>query len=171
MQFLFKRRKTPKSHDTVIIGTLAEQLEKGYLFIQGEWAQWMTKKTANVSFSCLLVIWVFCVASAAGYSMYLIVNSLSGTTTNSISVTPMVTPLKLVETGDAIHQKNSFVSKNQLEKIIRFQRYLDSLARSPTGKKTFDSILNNRPGLLDSLVIIENYYQSNFKNHNHGKRN
>ena len=51
-----------------------------------------------------------------------------------------------------------------MEKITSFRKYMDSLGRSPTGKKMHDSIVLNRPGLLDSLTIIENYYYSHLKN-------
>lgn len=172
MQYLFNRRKKrPKPNDTIIISTIGKQLKKVYLFVQSQWAQWMTRQTAKVSLPNLLVIWVFFIAFASGYSIYLIVHSLSGATTNNISVTPIVTPIKMLEIGHAIHNENSLISKNEFEKIIRFRIYRDSLARSPTGKKLLDSILNNRPGLADSLTIVENYYQSNFKNDNYGKRN
>jgi len=36
---------------------------------------------------------------------------------------------------------------------------MDSLARSPSGKILYDSIISQRPGLMDSVRFIENYYQ------------
>ncbi|MFV8324944.1 hypothetical protein [Flavobacterium sp. ZS1P14] len=173
MQFLYKsRKKIPESKDSAISTILAEQLEKGYLIVQGKWAQWMTKKTANISPTNLLVMWVFFIAFSTGYSMYLIVASLSGVATTDSIITPIVKPSKLPESDDdTIRKENSFISTNEFEKINRFRIYMDSLARSPTGKKRYDSIVNNPPGLLDSLATIENYYQSNFKNYTHGKKN
>ena len=40
---------------------------------------------------------------------------------------------------------------------------MDSLARSPSGRKLYDSIVAARPGLMDSVRYIEKEYQ-NFKN-------
>lgn len=172
MQFLYKRRKKiPESNDRAISDTLAKEIEKGYLFVQGEWAQWMTKKTAKISLTNLLVIWVFFIAFSGGYSMYLIVTGLSGTGTTNITVTPIAKLLRLSDTDDGIPEENSFISTNEFEKLNHFRIYMDSLARSPAGKKIHDSIVNNRPGLLDSLTVVENYYQSNFKNYNYGKKN
>ena len=131
----------------------------------------MTKQTANVSFTNLLVIWVFFIAFSGGYSIYLIVSNLSGTAATSIPVIPVVKPVKRWQTDNEAGKGNRFVSKAEFEKISRFRTYLDSLTRSPTGKKIHDSIAYNRPGLLDSLTVVENYYQSNFKNYYHGKKN
>lgn len=57
----------------------------------------------------------------------------------------------------------SIVAKEEYEKIQRFRQYMDSLERSPSGKKLYNSILINRPGLLDSIILIENIYQSQIK--------
>jgi hypothetical protein len=42
--------------------------------------------------------------------------------------------------------------------IQKFQSWLDSLQTDTTGRKVYDSILQQRPGLLDSLGQIEKTY-------------
>ena len=170
MQFLFKRsKKRPEPNGVKIGNVLKAYFEKAYVYAKSKWAQWMTKQTAKLSFkNHLVVFWVF-IACSSGYSIYLIGMNCLDTNTNSIMITPMVKPIKTFETDvERINRNNKF-SKSELEKIIRFRGYLDSLALSPTGKKVLDSIRYNRPGLLDSLASIENYYQSNFKNCYYGK--
>lgn len=170
MQFLFKRsKKRPESNGTAMGNSLATYLEKGYLYAQSKWAQWMTKQTAKLSFASQLVIWGFFIACVSGYSIYLIGISFSDSDSNTITVTPIVKPVKTFSTDDRTINKNSSVSKIELDKIIRFRAYIDSLARSPTGKRVLDSITDKRPRLLDSLAGIEHYYQSNFKNYYYGK--
>jgi len=55
------------------------------------------------------------------------------------------------------------VSKKDYQGIIRFRGYMDSLTRSPAGKAAYDSIILSRPGLLDSIRILEKIYQSQTK--------
>ncbi len=47
-----------------------------------------------------------------------------------------------------------------LERIHRYYLYLDSLSQSPSGHGFYDSLVHARPGLPDSLLMIENIYQS-----------
>ena len=51
------------------------------------------------------------------------------------------------------------VSEAEYSRIKRFRVYMDGLARSPAGKTLYDSIIHHRPGLMDSVWFIENYYQ------------
>lgn len=48
----------------------------------------------------------------------------------------------------------------ELKRIAAFQRHLDSLLRSPSGKQQYDSIARLRPGLLDSLRMVRDYYKN-----------
>ncbi len=170
MQFLFKRsKKRSESNETVVSNSLVTYLEKGYCYVQSNWAQWMTKQTAKLSVRKQLVVFGLFVACTGGYSVYLISMSFSDTDSKRITVIPIVKPVNAIEIDDVTIKRNSSDSKTEFEKIIRFRNYMDSLARSPAGEKVYDSITNKRPGLLDSLVEIENYYQSNFKNYYHGK--
>jgi len=47
---------------------------------------------------------------------------------------------------------------SSLAGIQKFRSWLDSLQRDTTGRKVYDSILQQRPGLLDSLGQIEKTY-------------
>jgi hypothetical protein len=99
-----------------------------------------------------------------GCSIYLIVNSFSGNTTKSITITPITKPINALPFEEKSIQLNATINTTEFEKIVRFHRYMDSLGRSPIGKKLHDSILHYRPGLLDSITIVEHYYHSQFKN-------
>ena len=172
MKFLFQRRKkVPKSNGTVSHNSLSKIMEKGYYYLQSKWAEWMTTQTAKLSIRNQVAIFGFLIVCANAYSVYLIARSFSDTdfNSNSITVTSIVKPVKTYPTDQATTNKNSAIIKKEWNKIIRFRTYIDSLGRSPTGKKVLDSIKNQDPALLESLARIENYYQSNFKNDYHGK--
>ena len=99
----------------------------------------------------------------SGCCIYLIVIGLSGNTTKSITIIPIVKPTHAIPFDDENMQLNATVSKIELDRIIRFLKYMDSLGRSPTGKTVHDSIVYSRPGLVDSLITLEHYYHSQFK--------
>lgn len=54
---------------------------------------------------------------------------------------------------------NAFISPEEYNRIHSFKLYLDSLAEDKKGKIIFDSIASAHPGLMDSLKLIEEYYQ------------
>ncbi|MDR7371044.1 hypothetical protein [Flavobacterium aquidurense] len=61
-------------------------------------------------------------------------------------------------------QNMPVLSKKELENITSFMLYIDSLKQSPEGKGIYESINYSRPGLLDSLYYVENYYKNKSKN-------
>lgn len=60
------------------------------------------------------------------------------------------------------------ISHQQDHKIKEFKKYMDSLEHSPSGKIFFDSIITARPGLLDSIFILEQFYHLQKNNQYHG---
>lgn len=170
MQFLFKRRKKqPNSNTKLVVNSLTSYLEKGYCYVKSKWAQWMTRQTAKLSATNQLIVLGVFIVCTSGYSIYLICTGFSDAGSSRITVIPIVKPVKIFTTNVETIDKNAPISKSEFDKIVRFRAYLDSLSSIPTGKRMLDSIVYQRPGLLGSLAVIENYYQSNFKNHYYGK--
>ncbi len=54
---------------------------------------------------------------------------------------------------------NALISPQEYQRIHSFKLYLDSLASDKEGRAVFDSITSEHPGLMDSLKLIEEYYQ------------
>ncbi|MFV8324289.1 hypothetical protein [Flavobacterium sp. ZS1P14] len=165
MKFTFKKnnKNSPAEADS-FKSSLLQRFDEANLRLQYKCAQWLERKTAHLSRKSWIII-LFCfTVFTGGCSIYLIVNSFSGNTTKSIAVTPITRPTNVVAFEEKSIQLNVAISKTEFEKIVRFRRYMDSLGRSPTGKKLYDSILHYRPGLLDSITIVEQYYHSQFKN-------
>lgn len=126
--------------------------------VQGGWANWMMKRTENFSRRTWIVLLILFVFSTSTYSIYLTVSAFSGKKSRSITITPIKKPKHAVETGDA-HTEATEVSGAEYARIKKFRVYMDSLAQSPSGKNLYDSITSHRPGLMDSVRFIENYYQ------------
>lgn len=55
------------------------------------------------------------------------------------------------------------ISEKDYKSIISFRRYMDSLQQNENGKHQYDSILQARPGLMDSAQALEQLYLSQQK--------
>lgn len=66
-------------------------------------------------------------------------------------------------TKELVEPKEGFImnpNKDAISKrLLKGRRFLDSLARYPSLKYKYDSLLSARPGLLDSLKRAEDYYK------------
>ena len=163
MAFLFgKKNKTKAAGPDQIHDRILRQMVNACLRMQTGWAQWMGRRTQHLSRRALLLLLLAFIALSGGYSIYLIGQSFSGHQANAFSVTPIKKPGHVLQTGEATSQPDMLISTDY-QRIIRFRGYMDSLARSPAGKTVYDSILLSRPGLPDSIRLIEEIYQSQIK--------
>lgn len=55
------------------------------------------------------------------------------------------------------------ISEKDYKSIISFRKYMDSLQQNENGKHQYDSILQARPGLMDSVQALEQLYLSQQK--------
>lgn len=164
MAFLFRRKNNTevtepnKSYDRVL-----SQIVNFCLRLQNGWAQWMGRRTQHLTPKRMFLLLLTFTTLSGGYSIYLIGQSFSGNQPIAFSITPIKKLGYFQQTGDAAPKKGMIISKTEFQRIIRFRGYMDSLTRSPAGKATYDSILLYRPGLPDSILLIEKIYQSQTK--------
>ncbi|CAD0004851.1 hypothetical protein [Flavobacterium chungangense] len=164
MKFNSKRNSKKSDALATAKNNLWQKFEQANLRLQYKCANWLERKTAHFTrLNWILILLCFTVFTSS-CSIYLIVRSFSANKTGNIRVIPITKPTNAVSLKDKPPELNEVISKKEFEKITSFRNYMDSLGRSPTGKKTYDSIVSDRPGLLDSLTIIENYYYSHLKN-------
>lgn len=158
MKFLFKRQRKENINIQATGNGIARGEASLYLRLQTRWAKWMEKRTESFSKSTWTVLLVLFVLLTGGYSTYLLVNSFTAKAGKAFSITPISKPGHLTETGD-VKAEVLPVPETEYRRIHNFRMYMDSLARSPSGKATYDSITYRRPGLMDSVRYIESYYQ------------
>jgi len=158
MKFLSRHKKQDEPRAP---GTAAEGLRLAYKRVQYGWATWMARRTAGFSRRKWQVLLVLFMSGFGGYSLYLTVDGLTGKGESIFSITPIKKPRHATETGE--RNDSPQVSEAEYRRIRRFRLYMDSLARSPAGKAEYDSIIAQRPGLMDSVRFIEKYY-GQFKN-------
>lgn len=164
MLSLFRKGKTQSSaKENAAQERLANHIVSVCIRFQQRWADFMQRHTERLSRNGkLIILSLFCL-TAGSLSIYLIANSVVKREASSFTVTHLKTPPLAGKSGDENTKASVIVSKAEYGKIQRFRFYMDSLARSPSGKKVYDSILIQRPGLMDSIFLIEKIYQSQNK--------
>lgn len=130
---------------------------------QSIWAEWMQQKAEKIPGKGKLFVLLVFVLLTGSYSIYLIGKSFSENQTPSFSIVFIKRPAHIQETGEEVKHINAVISKSEYERIHWFKQYMDSLTQSTAGKGLYDSIVAHRPGLMDSIQIIENIYQSQIK--------
>ncbi len=130
---------------------------------QKKWAELMQHYTEQLPRNGkLIMFFLFCIIGGS-LSLYLIASSIMRQSASSFTITHFKATPFVAKSGDENTKASVIVTKAEYEKIQRFRLYMDSLPRSPSGKKVYDSILKHRPGLMDSVLFIENIYQSQNK--------
>lgn len=153
---LFSKRK--ESDVETKSNALIKGMQVGYLWIQERWANWMIRRTKNFSRRTWVTLLILFVLSMSTYSIYVVANAITRGSRNAISITSIKKPDHVTETGEA-HIEAAEISEAAHIRIKKFRLYMDSLARSPSGKIRYDSITGRRPGLMDSVRFLENYFQ------------
>lgn len=117
---------------------------------QRAWADWMQKKTSNMSQGTLVVLLLLFISCSIVYNALI----LSGYLVSSdIDYGRVSEPAKLYFLEDS----SKVVSvQEELGQISKFRKYMDSLSSTEEGWVIYDSIMSVRPGLLDSVRHIEN---------------
>ena len=162
MKSLFKQKQNvTKSKQNVSLtsrGFIMNALDK----IHKKWATWMNKKMAGLPINNQLILLAGFVLGTSIYSVYLIGEAIHGRPASMARISPIRKPVFI----DHPHSKAPvypIISKEEFEKINLFKNYMDSLRKSVNGRSLYDRIISERPGLTDSIQLIENLYFSTLK--------
>lgn len=135
---------------------------KYYLLLQDKWSKKMSALTSNLSKQSLVFFLVLFIIITGSISVYSVYNGFS--LKDQEGIKSRINYNHLIVTKPIFNKTTEPVlPKIEFENITRFIFYLDSLKQSKEGKKIYDSINKCRPGLLDSVTLIENYYKTNLK--------
>lgn len=164
MLSLFRNKKKQKAViENVVQDRIAIKVVGKLLQLQERWAAFMQCHTERLSVKWkVIALFFFCLCSG-GLSILFVARSLINNHATSFHVIQGKIPQHIGKSGDEKIKAVSIVAKEEYDKIHHFRKYMDSLARSPTGIKVYDNILIDRPGLMDSIILLENLYQSQNK--------
>jgi hypothetical protein len=95
-----------------------------------------------------------------GASLLIAWRSISSRSGRSAVSVQSIVPCPLSGGSDGLRplSPSGGVSRREYKMVRSFHHYLDSLGSTPAGTVVRDSILHERPGILDSIKIIERMY-------------
>lgn len=116
-------------------------------------ANFLQRKTNGYSTRTKKLLLLLFVIVFVAESSIVTIQSFQGKNLNSISVTRIRT-IPIERSTIAVPR----VAKTELLKIQRFKNYIDSLSTTIRGRKLRDSLLHNRPHLMDTINFLINVY-------------
>ena len=147
---IFKRRKITNTVALTVWQRLADPINKKARKL----ADYLNSKTARVSRGKIKVfLIVFCIASAIG-SACIIIRALQKKHI-SYAVAAIAVPGHVEQNNPELEDTATIQAVMRIE---HFKHWLDSLHQR--GSPLYDSIIQARPGLMDSIQFIEQYYSS-----------
>jgi len=162
---IFRRRKNKEKIDQPVKDKVASKIVSFILKMQTGFANYMNKKTRNIPIPTMKIMVIsFCIVFGT-YSIYLATDSIlkKNEKVKTIRIDRLNVP-KYIDrsTGKSSGIENQ-VTKSLYEKLQAFRYYMDSLQSSVSGRHIYDSILLKRPHLMDSVILLEQLYQTNKK--------
>lgn len=136
---------------------IAGFLSSAILKIQFRWSHWMQRQTEKLSAKGKLCCLLAGVAIGIIVSGMLIRKALYQPSVALVQISGIkpvtLPPQKTVQPFDTL----------RMARILQFKRQMDSLAKDPRGSRAYERIIKQRPGLMDSLRLIEQTYVSQSK--------
>ena len=155
---LFKRKKkileASPLQDKMVNGIVGKVTT-----FQLRWASFMQRSSERFSVRAKKYVTVIVVLLASLYSLYIIASSIIQKPKKGYRIATIHIPAYTTKTGDEKLFSNNLIPEKEYNKIIRFHQYMDSLNQTTKGKKIADSILQTRPGLMDSTLQLKKLYE------------
>lgn len=143
-----------KNNDKASKPLLDGYLQKLYLRVRARWVQWMSRHSQRLSRRGLMIVFgVFTTMIAAGCLLLI----FSGTL---LSTSPSISTDKIISIRAPDPTKSPNIVRDTLlqQQLSAFRRYMAELEKTEAGRKTRDSLLRARPGLIDSIAVVETLY-------------
>lgn len=160
--WLFKKKKKELQSEekTTMSDKVAGKIAGVGIKAQRLFAERMNKLFMKTDYKRLKLILIFFCVSAGGYSIYLIANSVFSAEQKqqSFEIQQMDIPKHFNKTGDETVMPEATVDEQTYLQMQDFRKYMDSLKLNRTNE--YDSILQARPGLMDSVQVLEQIYLS-----------
>ncbi len=160
--WLFKKRRKEVSADdkTRISDKVAGKIAGVGIKMQQLFGDKMNKIFMHTDFKRLKIfLLLFCIC-AGGYSLYLIIDGVVSPDKKQkpFKVQQIDVPKHFDKTGAEDLMPEAYITDETRQQIEQFKKYMDSLNRNNKGEH--DSILQARPGLMDSVQVLEQIYLS-----------
>ena len=145
-----RRKKTEPKALPIFIGRLLVYTHTQLIAL----AAWLQRKTSHYSNrKRKAILAIFC-TTFVSVSLSILLEGLKKRAPVYPSITPILA-VPLVNPKD----KRPLINEAEFKVMHRFRVYLDSLNRTPTGRHIRDSLLQQRPHLLDTIHYLERIYK------------
>jgi hypothetical protein len=157
------RKRNRSSNENLSKDKVALKIAKLLLKIQDKFSAFMSTCTKNIPAKNLkALLAVFCLLGA-GSSIYFITEAIfkNDKQQPALKIEKVNVP-NYFEQDDNLQIEQSD-DPGTYEAIQRFERYMDSLQQTMPGRELHDSILITRPGLMDSIKMVKEIFNSQIK--------
>jgi hypothetical protein len=157
--WLFKKSKKEAEGKGTTTDKVAGKIAGAGIKLQTAFGNRMNKLFENMSQRKLKTRLITFIFLAGGYSCYLTITAITKPSEQSnFKIDQMNIPKHFNKAGDEKITPEAFVDEKTYTKIQGFKKYMDSLKNN--NNKQYDSIRLSRPGLIDSVQMLEEIYRS-----------
>lgn len=161
---MFGRKRNKEQKENKLQDKVAGKIAGLGIRLQTKFANGMNALFAGISLKnakIILLLFCFC---AGSFSIYLVANAIfsSDKKQPSFKVDQVNVPKHFDKTGSEIIPDENYVDEETYHQIQGFKQYMDSLKINKS--KLYDSIMIARPGLMDSILMLEHIYNSQKQN-------
>ncbi len=151
------KTKTILSGSNPLQDKLATRIAGAVLKIQTLFSSFLSKITANLSARSLKIIVIFFSTGWFAVSVYFIASAfVNDAPRSTVQISHLKTPSIIKSRTKEKLSSSNVITDEEYKEIQQFQKYMDSLRQC--SKQNYDSILSGRPGLMDSIILLEQMY-------------
>ncbi len=160
---LFKKREQPSAASGIWLkmGSWFEKQQRQLADRLNQRAKRWSRRSIKVG----LVIFCLLYSSVSIYTMFIRSTADAG----QIHVDPINVPEHAVIPSGPQPGAEMVLSAEGYQRLLSFNRYMDSLQQSPEGREVYQNIIQERPGLRDSVQYIISLYEEQEKRVKYGK--
>lgn len=159
LSFFRKKKATVSVKEAAAQDKLANRIVSVCIRWQQRWADFMQRRTERLSDNGKRIVLIMFCLMAGSLSIYPVANSFTEPRFARFHILQLSPSPNSGKAGDENTRVDIGISKSDYQRLERFRHYMDSLAASTAGRRTYDGILIHRSGLMDSLYLIEKLYQ------------
>ena len=158
----FFKKQTNKEGSKVnpsISDKVAGNIASAGIRLQKKFSDGMNKIFKNMNTRNLKAFLILFCLCAGGYNIYLAASAITGSekTQKNLKIDQVDVPKHFDKTGDEVIPE-AYVDEETFFKMQGFKKYMDSLKQNKS--KQYDIIMQARPGLMDSVQVLEEIYYS-----------
>ena len=159
------RKINRKAGEHPLKDKVARGITKFLLRMQTKFSEFMNANTKNIPVKRLKIFLIAFCLFGGGFSLYLIAESIfkEDKQQPQIKIDKVNVPKYYHQRGSDELQTEQYMDEETFRGIESFERYMDSLKQTESGQKLHDSILIIRPGLIDSIRMLKEIYNSQIK--------